>query len=126
MIIGQAVDAVAGNDVGKALVVEGQGIDDRFGKDDGGGAFDRLAVDEAGPGTGQIEMADTVFRIDVAAIEVDDSAVLVVERKDHAVIEDLVAFLVQDAEILKGLDYLRIVRQDVLQAAVDKACAEVV
>ena len=125
MILGQAVDAVSGNDVGKALVVEGQGIDNRFGKDDGGRSLDRLAVDDPGTGTGKVQVADAAFRIDVSAVEIDDSSVLSIDRKDNAVVEDLIAFGVEDAKVFQGFDYFRILGQDVFEAAVDKACAEV-
>ena len=125
MIISQPVDAIDGNDIGEALIIQGYGIDNRFGKDDGRASFYRLAVDDPGTGTGKIQMADAVFRVDVSAVKVDDCSVLVIDREDNAVVEGLVAFLVEDAKVFQSLDDFRIIRQDVFQAAVNKAGAEV-
>jgi hypothetical protein len=48
MILGYPVYPIGGNDIGKALVVQGYRIDNRFGKDNGSASWYRLAVDEPG------------------------------------------------------------------------------
>ncbi len=70
-------------------------------------------------------MADAVFRVDIAAIKVDDCSVFVIDREDNAVVKGLIAFLVEYTQVFQCLDYFRIVRQDVFQAAVHEAGAEV-
>jgi hypothetical protein len=64
-------------------------------------------------------------RVDVSAIEIDDGSICVINGKDDAVVEDFVAFGIEDAEIFQRLDDGRIFGQDLFQAAVDKARAEV-
>ena len=91
VVINKAVDAVNRDYVFKALVVQGQGVDDGFGQDNGLGAVHRLAVDQAGPGTGKIKMRCPGIFADVAAVKVFYGAVGAVEREHHAVVEEFVA-----------------------------------
>ena len=125
MIVQKAVDAIQGDYVLEALVVEGERVYDRFGEKDRLRPFHRLAVDQAGAGAGKVEVRYARFLVDAAAVEVDDSAVLVMERKDDAVVKGLVPFLVEDADPLQRLLYLFILGEDLQQGPVDVASAEV-
>jgi hypothetical protein len=70
-------------------------------------------------------MINLILVADVAAIEIDHSTILVIERKDNAVIEYFVALLVEDAQLLQGLYDVFIIGQDVPKGTVDEANAEV-
>jgi hypothetical protein len=58
-------------------------------------------------------------RVDVSAIEIDDCPICIIDGKDDAVVEDFVAFGIEDAERFQRLDDGRVIRQDLFQAAVD-------
>jgi hypothetical protein len=60
-------------------------------------------------------------RVDVSAIEIDDCPICIIDRKDHAVVEDFVAFGIEDAERFQRLDDGRIFGQDLFEAAIHKA-----
>jgi hypothetical protein len=66
-----------------------------------------------------------MFRVDVSAVKIDDCPICIIDRKDDALVEDFVAFGIEDAECFQRLDDGRIFGQDVFEAAIDKANAKV-
>jgi hypothetical protein len=56
-------------------------------------------------------VADPVFRVDVSPVKVDDCSICIIDRKDDALVEDFVAFGIEDAERFQRLDDGRIFGQ---------------
>jgi hypothetical protein len=89
MIFGEAVDAVARNNVFEAMLVESQRIDDGLGEDERWAPLGCLPVKEASSGPGEIKMAHFAIR-NSPAVE----SILIRQRKNRAAVKQLVALAV--------------------------------
>ena len=56
MVVGEAVDAVAGDDIPEARIVKGQGVDDGLREDEGRASPGRLEVEDALSRTRKVEV----------------------------------------------------------------------
>ena len=102
MIIYQSIDAVDRNHILKALVVQAEGINDGFCKYDGLRSLNRTVsgFDKSCSGAWEVEVRDLVVTVDVAAIEIHNSAPVIMKGKDHIVEKDLMTLAVQDPDPL--------------------------
>ena len=101
-------------------IVQGQGIDDGSGQNNGFASFQRLAVEDPSSWPRQVNVIHLSIR-NLSPVKIHAIMVLIEDGEDHAAIKDLLTFCIQDPDLLEGFPNLPFAGDGIQQGAIAEA-----